>query len=124
MIVGAAPCGRPNDPDSMLEKWLFKTEEKFIGTKIDKYVIMPDHMHFILILSGGHAGPPLHKIIHWFKTMTTNEYIKGVNNGSYPSFDKHIWQRNYYEHIIRNEQDYQEIWDYIDTNPLNRDEEH
>jgi REP element-mobilizing transposase RayT len=47
-----------------------------------------------------------------------------VKNGSYPSFDKHIWQRNYYEHIIRNEQDYQEIWDYIDTNPMNRDEEH
>jgi REP element-mobilizing transposase RayT len=67
---------------------------------------------------------PPDKIIHWFKTMTTNEYIQGVKNGSYPSFDKHIWQRNYYEHIIRNEQDYQEIWDYIDTNPMNRDEEH
>jgi REP element-mobilizing transposase RayT len=123
-IVGAAPCGRPNGADKIIEKWLLKIEEKFIGAKIDKYVIMPAPLHFILILSGDHAGSPLHKMIDWFKTVTTNEYIQGVKNGVYLAFDTHIWQRNYYEHIIHNEHDYQEIWNYIDTNPVNWDEEH
>lgn len=49
---------------------------------------------------------------------TTNEYIKGAKNGLCPSFYKHIWQRNYYEHIIRDEEVYLKMWDYIDSNPI------
>jgi putative transposase len=33
--------------------------------------------------------------------------------------DPPVWQRNYYEHIIRNEKDYESIWNYIETNPCN-----
>jgi len=50
--------------------------------------------------------------------MTTNEYIRGVKSGIYPSFNKRIWQRNYYEHIIRDKDDYEKRWRYIDENPL------
>lgn len=115
-IVGSALCGRPNNPDKLIEKWLHEIENKYSGVKIDHYVIMPDHIHFILSIMGDHAGSPLPRIIDWFKTMTTNEYIQGVNSGLFPPFDRHIWQGNYYEHIIRNEQDYNEISEYIDTN--------
>jgi len=59
--------------------------------------------------------------VQWFKTMTTNEYIKMVKQNSLPPFDKHIWQRNYWEHIIRNEQSYADISNYIKTNPLKWD---
>ena len=51
--------------------------------------------------------------------MTTNEYIANVKNNIFPPFDKKIWQRNYYEHIIRNEKDYLTIAEYIENNPLN-----
>ncbi|MHB1151048.1 MAG: hypothetical protein ACYCWE_00740 [Eubacteriales bacterium] len=51
--------------------------------------------------------------------MTTNEYIRGVKNGLYPPFDKHVWQRNYFEHIIRNEDDLYDIRKYIRDNPKN-----
>ena len=54
----------------------------------------------------------------WFKTMTTNEYIENVKNNMFPPFDKKIWQRNYYEHIIRDESDYIETKEYILNNPL------
>lgn len=56
--------------------------------------------------------------MRWFKTMTTNEYIKEVKNKNLPPFEKKLWQKSYYDHIIRNEQDYLNIWDYIETNPI------
>ncbi|MDD3693624.1 MAG: transposase [Oscillospiraceae bacterium] len=115
--VGAHLCVRPNNPDKMIEKWLFELENKYPGITIDYYAIMPDHIHFILFCLA-HAGAPLPEIIKWYKTQTTNAYIKGVKTGLYPPFDKHIWQRNYYEHIIRNEQDLYEIRKYIDENSL------
>jgi len=57
-------------------------------------------------------------IIQWFKTMTTNQYIKMVKNKTLPPFNKRIWQRNYYEHVIRDENDYVRIAEYIVNNPL------
>ena len=119
-VVGATLCGRPNEPHRMIEKWLFEIENKYTGTKIDYYVIMPDHIHFIVMKTdktGDHTGSPLQQIIDWFKTQTTNEYIKGVKSGIYKPFDKHFWQRGYYEHIIRNQQDLDEIRNYIENNP-------
>jgi len=50
--------------------------------------------------------------------MTTNAYIKMVKKGTCPPFDKRIWQRNYYEHIIRDDVDYERISIYIINNPL------
>ena len=49
--------------------------------------------------------------------MTTNEYIKGVKNNILPPFDKKLWQKSYYDHIIRNQEDYNEVWEYIENNP-------
>lgn len=67
--------------------------------------------------TGGHMGPPLQAILDWYKTMTTNAYIRNVREGTLPPFQKRIWQRGYYEHIVRNESDYLNIWTYIDQNP-------
>ena len=113
--VGEAPCGLPAD---MIKKWLYKLQTKFYGVHVHEYIIMSDHIHFILSKSGDHTGSPLHEIIDWFKTMTTNEYIKNVKNNIYPKFDKKIWQRSYYEHIIRNENDYIKAAEYIINNPV------
>jgi len=113
----------------MVIKWLMETENRFAGTKIDKFVLMPNHIHFIVFMpgghmdqgghvgQGGHIGPPLHEIVGWFKTMTTGEYIRGVKSGLYPPFNRRIWQRSYHDHIIRNEDEYKRIWQYIDENP-------
>jgi hypothetical protein len=50
--------------------------------------------------------------------MTTNAYIKGVKTKNWKPFNKRLWQRNYYEHIIRNEKAYIEMFGYIVNNPL------
>ena len=59
----------------------------------------------------------LAEVVQWFKTMTTNEYIGGVKQMGWAPFAGKLWQRNYYEHIIRNEDDYHHIRTYIVNNP-------
>ncbi|GHT09797.1 hypothetical protein AGMMS4956_00100 [Bacteroidia bacterium] len=67
---------------------------------------------------GEHTGSPLHTVVQWFKTMTTNEYIRGVKTLGWMPFDKKLWQRNYYEHIIRNGNEHKKIMNYIIANPV------
>ncbi|MCT8841831.1 transposase, partial [Glaesserella parasuis] len=83
--------------------------------------IMPNHIHFILNIenSENDKSPSLFSIIQWFKTMTTNHYIRNVKENNWAYFNKRLWQRSYYEHIIRNEKSYIEICEYIQNNPLN-----
>jgi putative transposase len=94
---------------------------------IDKYCIMPNHIHAIIILS--HEGttqgsfPTISELIQRFKTITTKLYIDGVKSGEYPPFEKKIWQKSFYDRIIRNEQGYLETWRYIDENPRNWSED-
>ena len=68
-----------------------------------------------------YAGSPLWRVIQWFKTMSTNEYIRNVKNNNWPCFDDKLWQRNYWEHIIRNEKSYHTISEYIINNSKNWD---
>ncbi len=70
-------------------------------------------------IEGEHTGSPLHRVVQWFKTMTTNEYIRGVKSLGWQPFNGKLWQRNYWEHIIRNKQSYQTISKYIANNPTN-----
>ena len=63
------------------------------------------------------SGSPLSAVVGWFKTMSTNEYIRGVKQLGWPPFDRKLWQRNYYEHIIRDDQSLCEIAYYITNNP-------
>lgn len=62
-------------------------------------------------------NPSIPQVVQWFKTMTTNEYIRGVKSDSWLRFDGKLWQRNYWEHIIRNEKAYRNISAYIINNP-------
>ncbi|MCK4542857.1 MAG: transposase, partial [Spirochaetales bacterium] len=63
-------------------------------------------------------APTVGNIVGAFKSLSTNEYIRGVNQLNWQSFNKKLWQRNYYEHIIRDEEDYNRIFEYIESNPL------
>ena len=58
-------------------------------------------------------------IMDWFKTMTTNEYIRGVKNDNWKRFNKRLWQLRYWDYIIRNHDEYLRISQYIIDNPCN-----
>lgn len=87
-----------------------------------EYVVMPNHFHGIIEivapLGSAHIENGLGDIIGAFKSLTTNEYIRGVKQLNWQPFDKKLWQRNYYEHIIRNENDFERIIQYIKNNPF------
>ena len=101
----------------MIERWILKTDEKFENITIDYYVVMKDHVHIIIFIDEKDETD-LFEIMKWFKTMTTNEYIRGVRAGIYEPFEKKLWQRSYYEHIIRNDEDLLEKREYILNNPF------
>ena len=107
----------PTEGNAIIHKWVRETERKFPNIAIDKYVIMPDHLHLIVTIKERHAGRSLPDVMRFFKTMTTNDYIRGVKDGTLTPFDGKLWQKSYYDHVIRNQQDYNEIWQYIENNP-------
>ncbi len=85
-------------------------DKNYNGVSVDKYVIMPNHIHFIIkieTVTGGDGTPPLrvYDIIGRLKSFTTHEY------------GNILWQRSFNDHIIRGEKDYLKIWNYIDVNP-------
>ncbi len=119
-IVGNDLCVVPSKmpQNKIVEKWLFELQNKY-NVKIDRYVIMRDHIHFILIINTErHTGRSLPDMMQWFKTMTTNEYIKCVKENTLKPFNKKLWQKSYYDHIIRDEEDYITRCNYIENNPL------
>jgi putative transposase len=67
---------------------------------------------------GARTGAPLPQIVQWFKTMTTNEYLSGEREKSRHFSPVRLWQRNYYEHVIRNERFLNNVREYISTNPV------
>ncbi len=68
--------------------------------------------------------PSIPRILQWFKTMTTNEYIRNVKKTNWPPFPKRLWSPEYHDHIIRNEKALENIREYIRNNPLKWSLEH
>ena len=83
------------------------------GLSVLEFVVMPNHIHLLLDLN----NIPLGDIIRQFKTLTTLQYINGVREGLFPRFEKRLWQRNYFDHIVRDTKDFLRIEEYIKNNP-------
>jgi REP element-mobilizing transposase RayT len=114
----------------VVEQWN-ALPQRFPNIELDIYQIMPNHFHGMVIVEPVGAGlvpapvkkPALGDIIGAFKSITTHEYILGVDNKHWPQFYKRLWQRNYYEHVVRDEKDLNRIRDYIQSNPANWDKD-
>lgn len=146
--------------EMVLEIWN-EIPNNYNGIEIDEFIIMPDHIHGILIIKKNigidhkkgrvveiqegrtqGSAPTIMKnennmvdnvgvdpcvdlnkieklgiIIKNFKTLTTKIFIDNVKENNWPKFNKRLWQRDYYERIIRNEKEYFKIKEYIKNNP-------
>jgi len=124
-IVGAIQES-PKLPQMKLNKYgiivqsiIENLPKRFSNIKIDNYVIMPNHIHMIIVILETRAIPesPLQKrsllsqIVGYLK-MNTSKHIHAINKNI------NVWQRGYHDHIIRGQQDYLKIYEYIETNPL------
>lgn len=115
---------------------------RFTNIEMDYYIVMPNHFHGIIqICRGDPCDRPnnldhsndrgeykirpygtmngsLGRIVQAFKSQTTHKYIMGIKMHGWFSFNKRLWQRSYYDHIIRNDADLNRIRAYITTNPI------
>jgi len=114
-----SPVGADSISARMIERTFLETLARYDGVDSPIYVVMPNHFHAIIIISRADmkSAPTLSGIVQSFKRYSTIEYIKMVKNGVLPHFNKQIWQRSFYDHIIRNRDDYNEIFKYIRDNP-------
>lgn len=112
-----ANCVRPLDqlPLSkigiVIENEIYKLNTVYENIKVDKYQIMPNHIHLIIFIyedSNGRTqfAPTISRIIKQFKGSITKQI--GFS----------IWQKSFYDRVIRNEKEYQSVWNYIHNNPL------
>ena len=88
----------------IVDKNINKISSYYDNVYIDNYIVMPNHIH-LLILSNNKIYIP--NIIKSFKSFTSKE------------IGKNIFQRSFYDHIIRNRDEYMKIWQYITDNPIN-----
>ena len=115
-----APVGADSISARMVERTFLETIRQYDGVDSPIYVVMPNHFHAIITISRAdmESAPTVSEIIQSFKRYSTVEYTKMVKDGILPPFDKQIWQRSFYDHIIRNRDDYSGICRYICENPL------
>jgi len=108
--VGAR-IARPqlSDIGMVVEKAIEHIPHKYSSIKIDKYVIMPNHIHMIFIIDNAHGramrAPTISTVINQMKGYVSKQ------------IGHSIWQKLFHDHIIRDEEDYLKIWQYIDDNP-------
>ena len=104
--------GSLSDGGSILEQEIKAAPERFALTRIDKYVIMPDHVHLIITLIGAMPGtdektPDVKNVIGSLKARVSGKIGKG----------RSVWQKSFYDHVIRNDDEYSYVWEYIEYNP-------
>ena len=90
-------------------------EAHYQNVILDKFVVMPNHIHMILCVNCSHKTN-VEQVIGQFKSGVTREVRK-----LYP--DIKVWQRSFHDHVIRSQADYERIWLYIDGNPQRWDKD-
>ena len=107
-----SPANVPlSDIGMIVDNEIQKLSTVYDAVHVDKYCIMPDHIHFIISIDTDENGrtqfaPTISRVIKQFKGSITKQ------------IGRPIWQKSFYDHGIRNQQDYDEIWEYIENNPL------
>lgn len=103
---------RPNDIrlskyGLIVEKAINNISTYYEDISVDKFSIMPDHIHLIISSKDGRiiSAPTMSRVVGQMKRWVSKE--------AKTSF----WQKSYYDHIVRNEKDYEEIWQYVEHNP-------
>ncbi len=103
----------------MTECWIWLAKQ-FAYLELDEWVVMPNHLHGIIIITDARRGgsrtaptKPLGRLVGAFKTVST----KQINQMRHTPGTR-VWQRNYYEHVIRNEDELNRLRWYILDNPV------
>ncbi len=109
-----------NEAGKMIQSVWQEIPIYYRGWSLDVFQVMPNHVHGILtILEASDTTLSLSDIIHRYKVLTTKKYIDGVKKHHWKPFEGKLWQRSYYEHILRHEDALYKAQEYIINNPIN-----
>ena len=101
------PIGR------IAEEWIRQISVHYPEASVDQQVIMPDHIHLLLRIRGtGNPSPTIGSVIGWYKYQVTKQVNLFCNTPG-----RRLFQRSYFDHVVRDQRDYNEIWEYIENNP-------
>jgi len=127
---------RLNDAGKAIDSIIREPPHHIVDIEMDEYVVMPNHIHMIVNICHGSlytsrerqpdirltakkSSISLNAIVQRFKSYSTMIYCSGVRNLGWKRFAKRLWQRDYYDHIVRDENDLNAIREYIICNPSN-----
>ena len=120
VLVGQGLCScRPTPIGSIIEEEIIALPTRYPHLTVDKFVIMPNHIHMIIVIDAGRQEQSpcptttIGDIVCALKSITT----KRANQCDSEKGRK-VWQFRYHDHVIRSKTDYLQIWTYIDENPV------
>ena len=102
--------GKPSNRGLTAEEGILEIEKHFTNVKVDKYTVMPNHVHMILILQDGSASLPT--VLGQYKSYVTKQLHIAEP-------ELLVWQPSFHDHVIRDQKSYEKIWLYIEANPSN-----
>jgi REP element-mobilizing transposase RayT len=114
-IVVGASIARPKEIHltkygQITETAIKNIPQHYPAVSVDNYVIMPDHIHILLQIHSDNNGKPM-------VTQSIKKVIQQVKGIITKQIGFSMWQKGFYDHIVRCENDYLDIWQYIDNNP-------
>lgn len=88
-----------------MESWWDSLPRRFPDTLLDEMIVTPNHIHGIVWIGADPeaATSSLKKVVHWYKTKTTNDYGLGVRTQGWQPYPGSLWQSGYFEHIVRSD---------------------
>ena len=113
-----------NDPGGMVEKCWNEIPKHFPNVELDEFVIMPNHVHGIVVIVGVQNVEPRRNRYQHIIPRSIGSIVRGFKIGVTKRFREKSpeiseWQRNYYEHVIRDDDDLNRVREYIQNNPRN-----
>ena len=112
--VGAT-IGRPQDirlswVGRIVEESIKEIPKRYPAVTVDCYVIMPDHIHLLLQINTDCDGRPM-------VAPTVSRIVQQMKGAASKRAGCSLWQKGFYDHVVRGLSDYREIWEYIENNP-------
>lgn len=106
------PQGLPlSEEGKIVRQSILQIPNRYETVFVDAYCVMPDHVHLIVCMGRDESG-------RMISAPTLSTVIGSMKRWASRQIGRSIWQKSFYDHAIRNQQDYEDVWEYIANNPL------
>ena len=100
-----SPCGQ------VVRSAIETIPQHYPAYVLEHYVIMPNHIHLLLRIQADESGRPM-------VAPTVSTVVAQMKGAVTKQVGINVWQKGFHDHVVRTEADYQDIWTYIDNNPI------